>query len=77
MKREKAVSTFIMEKLEDWADIMRAKIPIKDYPNGWFGKHLRCAKGSDIFTWVLEHAPNSDRKKATLICQKMLEKDLI
>jgi hypothetical protein len=31
--------------LEDWAEIMRAEINIRDYSNGWFGKHLRCASG--------------------------------
>lgn len=50
------IQTYILEQLEDWADIMRQKITIKDYPNGWFGKHLRCAKGQDIFEWILEHA---------------------
>ena len=45
-----------MEQLEDWTDIMRQKIKIKDYSNGWFGKHLRCANGSDIYQWILEHA---------------------
>jgi hypothetical protein len=27
--------------LEDWAEIMRAEINIRDYSNGWFGKHLK------------------------------------
>ena len=31
------------EQLEDWSEIMRSEIEIKDYPNGWFGMHLRCA----------------------------------
>jgi serine/threonine protein kinase len=48
-KQNGEIQTYILEQLEDWADIMRQKIPIKDYPNGWFGKHMRCAKGLDIF----------------------------
>ena len=51
------------EQLEDWAEIMRSEIKIKDYPNGWFGKHLRCAQGTDIQKWLLEHA-DPDKKKA-------------
>ena len=70
------IQTYILEQLEDWADIMRQKITIKDYPNGWFGKHLRCGKGQDIFEWILEHA-EEDQNKGAKICQKMLEKGLI
>lgn len=31
------------EMLEEWAEKIRGDISIKDHPNGWFGKHLRCA----------------------------------
>ena len=55
---------------------MRQEIRISDYPNGWFGKHLRCAKGKDIIEWVFEHA-EEDKQKGAQICQKMLEKNLI
>ena len=41
------------EKLEEWAEKIRADISIKDHPNGWFGKHLRCAQGQDIYLWIL------------------------
>jgi len=46
---------------------MRQKIVIKDYPNGWFGKHLRCAKGIEILDWILNHA-EEDKQKGALIC---------
>ena len=47
-----------------------------DYKNGWFGKHMRCVYGGDIYRWILENfEPNE--KKAKLICQKMLEKEII
>ena len=39
------VKTDLNAPLEEWAEIMRYEIEIKDYPNGWFGKHHRCAKG--------------------------------
>ena len=55
---------------------MRSEISIKDYPNGWFGKHLRCAQGMDIYGWILEHA-EEDQKKGAVICQQMLQKGLI
>ena len=42
---------------------MRSEIEIKDYPNGWLGKHLRSAQGQDIYHWLLEHA-DPDKKKA-------------
>ena len=75
-QKKEQVQTYVLEQLEDWAEIMRAEIEIKDYPNGWFGKHLRCARGQDIFLWILEHA-EQDKRKGALICQKMLEKGVI
>lgn len=44
-----------MDQLEDWADVMRSEIKISDFANGWFSKHMRCAKGSNILNWILEH----------------------
>ena len=67
---------YISDRLEDWVDIMRQNIPIKEHQNGWFSKRLRCAKGQDIFYWVQHHAER-EKQKAVLICQKMLEKKLI
>lgn len=64
------------EKLEEWAEKIRADISIKDHANGWFGKHLRCAQGQDIYLWILQHA-EEDKKSAAIICQKLLEKDFI
>ena len=32
-----------MDQLNDWADVMRDEIEIKDYQNGWFGVNARCA----------------------------------
>ena len=55
---------------------MHSEIEIKDYPNGWFGMHQRCATGQDIYGWILEHAAE-DQKKGSLICQKMIEKKFI
>lgn len=31
------IQSFVLEQLENWAEIMRSEIEIKDYPNGWFG----------------------------------------
>jgi len=39
------IQSFVLEQLENWAEIMRSEIEIKDYPNGWFGVHQRCAIG--------------------------------
>jgi hypothetical protein len=66
----------VLEQLENWAEIMRSEIEIKDYPNGWFGTYQRCANGQDIYGWILEHA-EEDPKKGATICQKMVEKKLI
>ena len=66
----------MLDQLEDWADVMRQEINITNFPNGWFSKHMRCTKGSSIFTWILEHI-EPDQKKAGVICQKILEKKLI
>jgi len=70
------VATYLLEALEDWAEIMRADIKIQDYKNGWFGKHLRCCQGEEIFEWLLDRA-EPDQKKTRLICQKMLEQGII
>ena len=56
------LQSYIVDQLEDWADIMRQEIQIKDYPNGWFNKHYRCAKGQDIIDWVLEHGVSNRNK---------------
>lgn len=33
------VKQYHVERLEDWADLMRNDIKIQDFKNGWFGKH--------------------------------------
>jgi hypothetical protein len=55
---------------------MRKSIRIQDYKNGWFAKHLRCAQGADIYGWVIEHV-ESNPQKANVLCQKMIERDII
>lgn len=42
---------------------MSQDIEKKDYPNGWFGKHTKCALGKDIYEWILKFA-ESDKSKA-------------
>lgn len=66
----------MLEQLEDWADVMRSEIQVQDISNGWLSKHMRCAKGSCIFHWIQDHI-EPDQKQAGIICQKMLEKNLI
>ena len=73
---ESDLKTFQIEKLEEWADLMRNDIKIQDYKNGWFGKHLRCAAGADIYGWILDHIEMNE-DKARKICQKMIEKEII
>lgn len=60
-------TSMIMDQLEDFADQIRQDIQIKDYPNGWFAKHLRCAQGKDIYDWLFQHL-NKDKKKAANVC---------
>lgn len=66
-KDKNEIQNYVIEQLENWAEIMRGEINIKDYPNGWFGKHLRCAQGQDIYGWILEHV-EEDNKKGGIIC---------
>ena len=61
------VQTYVMEQLEEWAEIIRSEIEIKDYANGWFAKHLRCAKGQDIYGWIIEHV-EPDKRGGAKIC---------
>ena len=56
-----------LDNLDDWAETMHSDLPIEDYPNGWFGTHLKCIKGEQIFNWIIEHAVD-DRTKAANIC---------
>ena len=70
------IQSFVLEQLENWAEIMRSEIEIKDYRNGWFGTYPKCAIGQDIYGWIIEHA-EEDKKKGAIICQKMVEKKLI
>ena len=61
------IPTYQLEQLEEWAELIRHDIRVQDYKNGWFGKHLRCAQGGDIFTWIIEHVESND-KKSSAIC---------
>jgi hypothetical protein len=49
---------------------------MQDYKNGWFGKHIKCVYGKDIYRWILDHV-ESNEKKSRQICQKMLEKEIV
>ena len=73
---EPEVKQYQVERLEEWADLMRNDIKIQDYKNGWFGKHQRCCLGMDIYSWILDHV-ESNEEKAKYICQKMIEKEVI
>ncbi len=33
---------FVVDALEEWAEIMHHEINITDYSFGWFGKHTNC-----------------------------------
>ena len=73
---EDVLPSYQLEQLGEWAELIRENVKVMDYKNGWFGKHMRCIYGGDIYRWILENfEPNE--KKAKLICQKMLEKEII
>lgn len=61
------VKTYHTEQLEEWAELIRNDIKIQDYKNGWFGKHLRCAVGGDIFGWIIDRI-ESNEDTAKQIC---------
>jgi len=65
-----------LEQLGDWVELIRNDVRIMEYKNGWFGKQIRCVYGGDIYRWIQEHV-ESNEKRATQICQKMLEKEII
>jgi hypothetical protein len=70
------LQSYQLEQLGEWAELIRNDIKVMDYKNGWFGKHIRCVYGGDIYRWILEHV-ESNEKRAKQICQKMLEKEII
>ena len=70
------LQSYQLEQLGEWAELIRNDIRVMDYKNGWFGKHMRCVYGGDIYRWILEHVETVE-KKAKQICQKMLEKEII
>jgi hypothetical protein len=62
--------------LGEWAELIRSDVKVQEYKNGWFGRHIRCVYGGDIYRWIKEHV-ESNEKRAKQICQKMLEKEII
>ena len=55
---------------------MHKDIQMLDYKNGWFGMHKQCCRGKEIYEWLIERV-SPDKKKVAMICQKMLEYDII
>ena len=43
-------------QLEEWAEMMRQEVEIKDYPSGWFGTNYKCTKGNVILAWIQKYA---------------------
>jgi len=55
---------------------MHKDIKMQDYKNGWFGKHTMCCRGEEIHNWLTDRV-SPEKKKVLMICQKMLEQDII
>lgn len=54
--KKKPSLQYDMHQLDDWADVMRQAIEIKDYPSGWFGGvNAKCGQGKAILNWILSH----------------------
>lgn len=70
------IEEYQLENLEEWAYIMHKDIQMQDYKNGWFGKHTMCCRGEEILGWLVDRV-SPDQKKVLMICQKMLEQDII
>lgn len=70
------IEDYQLQNLEEWAYIMHKDIQIQDYKKGWFGKHAMCCRGEEILQWLTERV-STDQKKVLMICQKMLELDII
>jgi hypothetical protein len=70
------VSDYIVESLEEWAEIMHNEIKITDFHRGWFSKHKNCFLGGEVFGWLLDKVV-PDQKRARQYCQKMLDLKII
>ena len=66
----------MLEQLGEWAELIRNDVRVQEYKNGWFAKAVRCVYGGDILRWILEHVEPNE-KKAKIIANKMLEKEII
>lgn len=54
--KKKPSLQYDMHQLDDWADVMRQEIEIKDYPSGWFGGvNAKCGQGKEILGWIKSH----------------------
>jgi hypothetical protein len=54
IENDEEISDYIIEALEEWAEIMHKDIKITDYSYGWFGKHINCCMGGEIFGWLID-----------------------
>lgn len=70
------IEDYQLQNLEEWAYIMHKDIKMQDYKNGWFGKHTMCCRGEEIHNWLTDRV-SPEKKKVLMICQKMLEQDII
>ena len=61
-------SDYVINQIEEWAEIMYNEIDIRDYTNGCFTRHRNCCKGGQIFSWLLDKVV-PDHKKAKEYCQ--------
>lgn len=61
------VSDYIVESLEEWAEIMHNEIKITDFHRGWFSKHKNCFLGGEVFGWLLDKVV-PDQKRARQYC---------
>ena len=68
--------TLDYQQLDEWAEIMRQEIEIKDYPSGWFGTNYKCTKGHAILSWIQKYA-EPDQRKAMNVFKKMLQFEIL
>lgn len=73
---EQPNALFDVEKLDVLAHLIRSDIRVVEHKSGWFSGIEKCASGFDILNWIKDHAEQNE-KKASDICQKMLDQEVI
>ena len=56
------VSDYVIESLEEWAEIMNHELKVQDHYVNWFTNYNNCYLGGQIFDWLMDRAAPESRR---------------